>query len=97
MTQTNNRFFDEIGRLMNDAAGAAQGVKREVDTVVRHQAERILRDLDIVQREEFEAVKDMVRLAREENETLKTRIAALEAKLGIAANAPDSGSLRTDS
>jgi len=82
MTQTNNRFFDEIGRLMNDAAGAAQGVKREVDTVVRNQAEKILRDLDIVKREEFEAVKDMARLAREENEALKARIAALEAKLG---------------
>ena len=64
MTQTNNRFFDEIGRLMNDAAGAAQGVKREVDTVVRNQAERILRDLDIVKREEFEAVKDMSRARR---------------------------------
>jgi BMFP domain-containing protein YqiC len=85
MTQTNNRFFDEIGRLMNDAAGAAQGVKREVDTVVRNQAEKILRDLDIVKREEFEAVKDMARLAREENEVLKARIAALEAKLGGAA------------
>src|SRR4051812_15405444 len=83
MTQTSNRFFDEIGRLMNDAAGAAQGVKREVDTVVRNQAEKILRDLDIVKREEFEAVKDMARLAREENETLKARIAVLEAKLGI--------------
>ena len=71
MTQTNNRFFDEIGRLMNDAAGAAQGVKREVDTVVRNQAERILRDLDLVKREEFDAVKDMARLAREENEALK--------------------------
>ena len=82
MTQTSNRFFDEIGRLMNDAAGAAQGVKREVDTVVRNQAEKILRDLDIVKREEFEAVKDMARLAREENEALKARIAALEAKLG---------------
>ena len=82
MTQTNNRFFDEIGRLMNDAAGAAQGVKREVDAVVRNQAEKILRDLDIVKREEFEAVKDMARLAREENEALKARIAALEAKLG---------------
>ena len=80
MTQTSNRFFDEIGRLMNDAAGAAQGVKREVDTVVRNQAERILRDLDLVKREEFDAVKDMARLAREENEALKTRIAALEAK-----------------
>jgi BMFP domain-containing protein YqiC len=82
MTQTSNRFFDEIGRLMNDAAGAAQGVKREVDTVVRNQAEKILRDLDIVKREEFEAVKDMARLAREENEALKARIAVLEAKLG---------------
>ena len=84
MTQTSNRFFDEIGRLMNDAAGAAQGVKREVDTVMRNQAERILRDLDIVKREEFEAVKDMARLAREENEALKARIAALEAKLGVS-------------
>jgi BMFP domain-containing protein YqiC len=88
MTQTSNRFFDEIGRLMNDAAGAAQGVKREVDTVVRNQAEKILRDLDIVKREEFEAVKDMARLAREENEALKLRIAALEAKLAAPAPWP---------
>src|ERR1700680_4627527 len=85
MTQTSNRFFDEIGRLRSDAAGAAQGVKREVDPVVRNQAERILRDLDVVKREEFEAIKDMARLAREENEALKARIAALEAKLGATA------------
>ena len=84
MTQTSNRFFDEIGRLMNDAAGAAQGVKREVDTVVRNQAEKILRDLDIVKREEFEAVKDMARLAREENEALKARIAARAAGTAAA-------------
>jgi BMFP domain-containing protein YqiC len=84
MTQTSNRFFDEIGRLMNDAAGAAQGVKREVDTLMRNQAEKILRDLDVVKREEFEAVKDMARLAREENEALKARIAALEAKLNVS-------------
>jgi BMFP domain-containing protein YqiC len=80
--ETSNRFFDEIGRLMNDAAGAAQGVKREFDTVMRTQAEKFLRDMDLVKREEFEAVKDMARLAREENEALKARIAALEAKLG---------------
>jgi BMFP domain-containing protein YqiC len=92
MTQTSNRFFDEIGRLMNDAAGAAQGVKREVDAVMRNQAERILRDLDLVKREEFEAVKDMARLAREENEALKSRIAALEAKLGVSPPAPENGS-----
>ena len=85
MTQTNNRFFDEVARLMNDAAGVAGGVRREFDTMMRTQAERILRDLDVVQREEFEAVKEMARLAREENEALKARIAALEAKLGQAA------------
>jgi BMFP domain-containing protein YqiC len=82
MTQTNNRFFDEVARLMNDAAGVATGVRREFDAVVKTQAERILRDLDVVQREEFEAVKEMARIAREENEVLKARVAALEAKLG---------------
>ena len=80
MTQTSNRLFDEMARLMNDAAGVAQGVRREFDTLFRSQAERILRDLDVVQREEFEAVKEMARLAREENEALKARIAALEGK-----------------
>jgi len=80
MTQTSNRFFDEVARLMNDAAGVAQSVRREFDTLFRTQAERILSDLDVVKREEFEAVKEMARLAREENEALKARIAALEAK-----------------
>ena len=80
MTQTSNRIFDEMARLMNDAAGVAQGVRREFDSLFRSQAERILRELDVVPREEFEAVKEMPRLAREENEALKTRIEALEAK-----------------
>jgi BMFP domain-containing protein YqiC len=79
MVQTTNRFFDEVARLMNDAAGAAQGVRREVETLFRTQAERMLRELDVVKREDFEAVKEMARLAREENEALKVRIAALEA------------------
>ena len=82
MTQTSNRFFDEMARLMNDAAGVAQGVRREFDTLLRNQAERMLRDLDVVKREEFEAVKEMARLAREENETLAARVAALEAAIG---------------
>jgi BMFP domain-containing protein YqiC len=82
MTQTSNRVFDELARLMNDAAGVAQGVRREFDTLFRSHAERILRELDVVPREEFEAVKDMARLAREENEVLKARIEALEAKAG---------------
>jgi len=81
MAQTSNRLFDEMARLMNDAAGVATGFRRELDTMVRTQAERVLRSMDVVQREEFEAVKDMARLAREENEALKERIAALEAAL----------------
>ena len=82
MVQTTGRLYDEIARLMNDAAGVAQGVRREFDTVLRSQAERILRDLDVVHREELEAVKEMARLAREENEALNARLAALEARLG---------------
>jgi BMFP domain-containing protein YqiC len=88
MTQTTNRFFDEVARLMNDAAGVAQGVRREFETLVKTQTERWLRDLDLVKREEFEVVKDMARLAREENEALKVRIAALEAKLGVGNQSP---------
>ena len=88
MTQTSNRLFDEMARLMNDAAGVAQGVRREVETAFRGQAERWLNDLDVVKREEFEAVKEMARLAREENETLKARIAALEARLGPGGPSP---------
>ena len=82
MTQTSNRFYDRVARLMNDAASVAQGVRREATTMVRGQAERIAADMDLVKREDFEAVKEMARLAREENAKLEARIAALEAKLG---------------
>ena len=88
MTQTSNRLLDEMARLMNDAAGVAQGVRREFDSLFRSQAERILRELDVVHREEFEAVKEMARLAREENELLKARIAALEAERTSAPPSP---------
>jgi BMFP domain-containing protein YqiC len=81
MTQTTGRFFDELGKLLTDAAGAAEGMRKEVEGVVRAQAERVLRELDVVQREEFEAAKAMAQKAREENELLKARIAALEAAL----------------
>jgi BMFP domain-containing protein YqiC len=91
MVQTTNRFFDEMARLMNDAAGAAQGMRREFETLFRTQAERFLRDLDVVKREEFEAVKDMARLAREENEALKARVVALEAAL-VKTGAPGDAS-----
>ncbi len=82
MTQTSNRLFDELAKLMNDAAGAAQGMKQEFESIARSQGEKILRELDVVQREEFEAVRAMAEKARTENERLEARIAALEAKLG---------------
>jgi BMFP domain-containing protein YqiC len=85
MTQTSNRVLDEFAKLMTDAAGVAQGVRREVETAVRGQAERFLGDMDIVKREEFEAVRDMAARAREENEALRRRIAALEERFGTDA------------
>jgi BMFP domain-containing protein YqiC len=81
MTQTSNRFLDEMARLMNDAAGVADGVRREVQTLVQTQMERVLRDMDVVTREEFEAVKEMAAKAREENERLAARLAEVEKKL----------------
>jgi len=81
MTQTNNRFLDELARLMTDAAGAAQGMRREFETMMKAQGERMLRDMDVVQREEFEAIKEMAGRAREENERLAARVASLEAEI----------------
>lgn len=73
-----NRLLDEVARLVTDAAGAAQGVRREVETVVKTQMQRILADMDVVTREEFEAVREMAIMAREENDKLSARLAALE-------------------
>lgn len=81
MTQSTNRVFDELAKLMTNTASAAEGVKREVETVVRNQAERLLNDMDVVTREEFDAVKAMAEKARAENEALRQRLAELEAKL----------------
>lgn len=78
MTQTSNRIFDEFARLANDAAGVASGVRREVETMVRSQAERILRGMDVVTREEHEAVKEMAAKARDENDKLAHRVAVIE-------------------
>ena len=84
MVNPGNRILDDIARLATDAAGAAQGVRREVATVVKTQIERLLRDLDVVTREEFEAVREMALIAREENDKLAARLKALEEKLGKA-------------
>ena len=79
MTTTSSRFFDELAKLMGNAAGAAQGLRREIDQLVKAQVERVLGDLDVVQREEFEAVREMAQRAREENEQLKARLDELKA------------------
>jgi BMFP domain-containing protein YqiC len=70
-----------MARLMGDAASVAQGVKREAETVFRTQMERIVADLDLVKREEFDVVREMASQARTENESLKKRVAELEAAL----------------
>ena len=80
MVETPNRLMDEFARLMTDAAGAAQGMRREAENVVKAQFERMLRDMDVVSRDEFEAVKAMAIAARDENEKLTARIAELESK-----------------
>ncbi len=76
-----NRIMDEFAKLMTDAAGAAQGVRKEVETAFHAQAERWLNSMDLVKREEFEAVREMAVKAREENDALTARLDALEAKL----------------
>ena len=81
MSTGTNRILDDFARLMTDAAGAAQGVRKEVETAFQAQAERFLNSMDVVKREEFEAVREMAARARDENEALKARIDALEAKL----------------
>ena len=81
MVETPNRLMDEVARLMTDAAGMAQGVRREAENVVKAQFERMIRDMDVVSRDEFEAVKAMAIAARDDNEKLQARLAELEAKL----------------
>jgi BMFP domain-containing protein YqiC len=81
MPQTRNRIFDDFSKLMTDAAGLAEGARREVETLARSQLERLLSGMDLVSREEFEAAREMAVKARAENEKLEARIAALESKL----------------
>ncbi len=84
MSQTSNPLLDNLAKFMTDAAGVATSAKREVDSLVKSQIERLLRDADVVTREEFEAVREMAVLAREENEKLSTRILVLESALGTS-------------
>ena len=79
--QTRDKFFDDIGQLMTNAAGMAQGMKTEAETAMKSWMERWLAESDLVTREEFDAVREMAVKAREENESLAARIAELEATL----------------
>jgi BMFP domain-containing protein YqiC len=81
MTATSSRIFDELAKLMTNATGAAQGVRKEVDGLVQAQVERVLNNLNMVKREEFDVVRDMAEKARMENERLEKRLAELESKL----------------
>jgi BMFP domain-containing protein YqiC len=88
MRQPGGRIFDDFSRLMTDASGLAAGVRREIETVVRTQVERLMSAMDIPSRDEFEAIKRMAALARDENERLEKRILVLEAHAGLAATPP---------
>ena len=81
MTQGPNRIFDDFAKLMTDAAGAAQGLRKEAETAFRNQADRFLADMDLVKREDFDAIQELASKARMENEALNARIDALEKRL----------------
>lgn len=85
MSSGPNRLFDDFAKLVTDAAGAAQGVRKEVETAFHAQAERWLNSMDLVKREEFDVVREMALKAREENELLQKRIEILEAQLSAQA------------
>ncbi|WP_300036370.1 accessory factor UbiK family protein [uncultured Roseobacter sp.] len=78
--QTRNKMFDDISQLMTNAMGVAQGAREEAETAMKSLVDRWLADRDFVTREEFDAVRSMAQKAREENEALKARLDALEAK-----------------
>ena len=82
--QTENRFLDGMARFLTDAAGAAQAFRSEMESVIKVRFERLISDLDLVQREEFEAVKAMAAKARAENEKLTARLAKLETAIALA-------------
>ena len=75
-----SKVFDDIGRLMNDAAGVADGVRREVETAFRFQMERIVADLDLVSREDFEVLREIVEVQGEEIASLKKELSALRTR-----------------
>jgi len=94
--QTRSRILDDIARLTNGAAGVASGMRDEVETLVQHRLERVLEGLDLVRREEFEAIEAVAIKAREEQEALEKRVAALEKKLAASARKKAPAKPKTD-
>ena len=76
--QGQNKFFDDMSKLMTNAMGVAQGARTEAETAMKGWIDRWLADRDFVTREEFDAVRAMAQKAREENQALKARLDALE-------------------
>lgn len=77
---TSSRIFDDIGRLMNEAAGVADGVRREVETAVKAQAERFVADMDLVKRDDFDALRELIQIQGEEIAQLRRELVALRTK-----------------
>jgi BMFP domain-containing protein YqiC len=86
-----NRFFDDVARVASGAVGAITGVRDEIEARLRDQLERVLAGMDLVSREEFEAVKAMAAKARDEQEVLQRRLEALEARLAGPGASPPIG------
>jgi BMFP domain-containing protein YqiC len=84
--QSQNRFFDDLARVAAGAMGTLSGVKSEVESRLREQLERVLAGMDLVSRDEFEAVKAMAAKARSEQEELDRRVEELESR--VAALSP---------
>ena len=78
---TPNRFFDDLAKALSGAAGAAQGVRNEIDSLIKSQMERLIADLDLVRREEFDVVKEMASKARQDTQGLKVKVSELEAEI----------------
>ena len=75
---SNSRIFDDLGKLMNEAAGVADGVRREIETVIKSQGERWVADMDLVKREDFDALRELVQAQGEEVKQLRAELAALK-------------------
>jgi len=88
MMQSENRFFDDLARVMNGVAGTVAGAGREAEAAMRERVKEWVGRMDFVSREEFEAVKTMAATARAEADALKLRLDALEGKTAPAAPKP---------